>query len=169
MPTPQNESLMSWRIHIARQSVSMSQEGLAKTLGVHRDTISSWETGKTEPSAAHLAALSHETGIPYAWLRHGYGDMTQVEAAWDNLGDLSRSDTPLLSVEGVTKEAVEHAVTLYHMGKAGMRLTQALHWFDVIAQAAVRDLTEITGMTLDELHDARTKKRVPGKTRQVDQ
>ena len=160
---------MSWRIHIARQSVSMSQEGLAKTLGVHRDTISSWENGKTEPSAAHLAALSHETGIPYAWLRHGYGDMTQVEAAWDNLGDLSISDTPLLSVEGVTKEAVEHAVTLYHMGKAGMRLTQALHWFDVIAQAAVRDLTEITGMTLDELHDARTKKRVPGKTRQVDQ
>jgi len=66
---------MSWRIHIARQSVNMSQEGLAKTLGVHRDTISSWETGKTEPSAAHLAALSHETGIPYAWLRFGYASV----------------------------------------------------------------------------------------------
>jgi transcriptional regulator with XRE-family HTH domain len=160
---------MSWRIRIARQSVNMSQQGLAKTLGVHRDTISSWETGKTEPSAAHLAALSHETGIPYAWLRYGYGDMTQVEAAWGNLGDLSISDTPLLSVEAVTKEATEHAVTLFHMGKAGMRLTQAVHWFDVIAQAAVRDLTAITGMTLDELHAVRTKKRVPGKSRQADQ
>lgn len=160
---------MSWRIHIARQSVNMSQEGLATTLGVHRDTISSWETGKTEPSATHLAALSHETGIPYAWLRYGYGDMTQVEIAWDHMDDLSLSDTPLLSVEGVTREAVEHAVTLFHMGKSGMRLTQAMHWFDVIAQAAVRDLTEITGMTLDELHDVRTKKRLPGKTRQVDQ
>jgi len=92
-----------------------------------------------------------------------------VESAWDHMDDLSLSDTPLLSVEAVTREAVEHAVTLFHMGKADMRLTQAMHWFDVIAQAAVRDLTEITGMTLDELHAARTKKRVPGKTRQVDQ
>lgn len=168
MATPKDESLLSWRLHMARKSVNMSQEGLATTLGVHRDTISSWETGKTEPSATHLAALSHETGIPYAWLRYGYGDMTQVEAAWGDLSDVTLTDTPLLSVEAVTKEAVEHAITLRRMGKAGMRLTQAVHWFDVIGQAAVRDLTEVTGMTVDELHDARTKKRVPGKTRQVD-
>lgn len=54
------EGSLSRNIRMNRLSLQMSQETLAKRIGVSRMTVSSWEVGATEPSVTtcvHLADL----------------------------------------------------------------------------------------------------------------
>ncbi len=46
-----------------RIGCNMTQEFVAETLGVSRQTISKWETGQTEPSTSNLIAVSKLYGI----------------------------------------------------------------------------------------------------------
>lgn len=48
----------------ARVNGKMSQEELAKKLGVHVSTIKSWERGKTSPDSPYLREISRLTGVP---------------------------------------------------------------------------------------------------------
>lgn len=47
------------RIRVARQRASMSQDALAKAIGVgNQSTVAGWERGRTEPDAEMLARLA---------------------------------------------------------------------------------------------------------------
>lgn len=46
--------VIGWRLAEARSSAKMSQTQLAVLLGVHRNTLSRWETGEQEIDAASL-------------------------------------------------------------------------------------------------------------------
>ena len=50
--------LIGGRIRQARQAQNLSQPDVAKILGVTATTISEWELGKTNVTAAQLAALA---------------------------------------------------------------------------------------------------------------
>lgn len=56
------------RIAQARSARGLSQETLARTLGVATVTPSRWERGKNRPSAELLAAISEALDVPVEWL-----------------------------------------------------------------------------------------------------
>ena len=48
---------LSGRIRDARKECGLTQLGLAKAIGVARETVCDWETGKTSPRPIQLAAI----------------------------------------------------------------------------------------------------------------
>jgi putative transcriptional regulator len=62
------------RLRVARAELSMSQEELAKAVGVSRNTIGSIETGRYEPSALLAFRLADALAVPVAQLFWIEGD-----------------------------------------------------------------------------------------------
>lgn len=62
------------RIRRARQRAKLTQDQLAKRMGVSRPTITQWETGATTPHAKKLEELAKHLGLPRLELFGGLGD-----------------------------------------------------------------------------------------------
>ena len=62
---------LSERLQENRVRCKMSQEFVAEALGVSRQAVSKWETGKSDPSTANLIALAKLYGIPAQELLEG--------------------------------------------------------------------------------------------------
>lgn len=61
--------LVCANIRQRRLALGMEQKELAARLGVHKNTVSSWETGRTRPDVTQLPALCGALGLsPYALL-----------------------------------------------------------------------------------------------------
>lgn len=75
------------RIALAARSFPGGQKGLAAEIGVHRNTLSSWISGKTSPTAKQLEALAKATG-------QAPGSFAAGSADGDARGD--RNDIPIL-------------------------------------------------------------------------
>jgi transcriptional regulator with XRE-family HTH domain len=56
------------RLKRRRIMLGISQDGLARIVGVHQMSVQKWESEKTVPSNKHLAPLSKALGVPMAWL-----------------------------------------------------------------------------------------------------
>lgn len=54
-----------------RTDRGLTQELVAESLGVSRQAVSKWESGKTDPSTANLLALADLYGMPIEELLHG--------------------------------------------------------------------------------------------------
>ena len=67
------------RIHAARKSKGLSQEMIAAKLGVSRQAVTRWESGKSNPSTSNLLQLSALLEIPIGELC-GTPDPAQTEA-----------------------------------------------------------------------------------------
>lgn len=65
-----------------RASLGMTQDQLAEKLNVTRQAVSSWETGKTQPSIETLTALAALFGISVETLI--YGKTMKVDIVPDN-------------------------------------------------------------------------------------
>jgi transcriptional regulator with XRE-family HTH domain len=65
------------RIRMARRHLRLSQEGLAKAVGVQRSAVSHWEAplGKV-PTVKNLSKIATITGVQFEWLATGRGTMT---------------------------------------------------------------------------------------------
>ena len=61
------------QIHAARKHTGMTQEALARTMHVSRQTISHWELGRTMPDAEMLLRLSEQMGVSF-WTETESGD-----------------------------------------------------------------------------------------------
>ncbi len=44
---------------------------MAEYLEVHRNTVSAWLNGRSEPKRPQLIAWAIRTGLPYQWLKDG--------------------------------------------------------------------------------------------------
>ena len=66
-----------------RKMQNLSQERLAEILGVSRQSISLWETGKTQPSLDILATLASTLGVTIDALM-------AVESQNENSSDIKR-------------------------------------------------------------------------------
>lgn len=62
---------LSERLQENRIRCKMSQEFVAEALGVSRQAVSKWETGKSDPSTANLIALAKLYGISAQELLEG--------------------------------------------------------------------------------------------------
>lgn len=59
------------RVRKAVDVSGRSVQEVADALGVHRNTLGRWMSGRTTPSRAELLALSVVTGAPVEWLETG--------------------------------------------------------------------------------------------------
>jgi DNA-binding XRE family transcriptional regulator len=57
VPDRRADRPLATAIRTARQQAQMSQQQLARLIGVRQSTVSQWERGVTEPSGLHMAAL----------------------------------------------------------------------------------------------------------------
>lgn len=62
------------RLAAAREGLGLSQEDLARRIGVRRETLAAWEDDRREPRANRLALLAGVTGAPLRWLLSGEGE-----------------------------------------------------------------------------------------------
>lgn len=62
------------RLALARESQSLTQEQLAKRLGLRVQTIQNWEFDRSEPRANKLQMLAGFLNISMVWLLTGEGD-----------------------------------------------------------------------------------------------
>lgn len=50
---------------VARKIAGMTQNDLAKAIGVSESTILNWEKGRREPTISQAVAIGNAVGIPY--------------------------------------------------------------------------------------------------------
>lgn len=81
------------RVAGAREAAGMSQEQLAKRLGVKLVTLQNWENDLAEPRANKLTMMAGLLSVSLRWLLEGEGDdieapSTDAEAFPDGVDDL---------------------------------------------------------------------------------
>lgn len=67
------------RVSLARQAARLTQDGLAKKVGVVRRQIAAYEAGDSKPRGKVLSNLSAALGAPIEWLASGEGQSPNLE------------------------------------------------------------------------------------------
>jgi transcriptional regulator with XRE-family HTH domain len=62
------------RISRARDGLNLSTAQLARRLGVKSNTVSDWETDRSEPRANRITMLAGVLGVSPTWLLTGIGE-----------------------------------------------------------------------------------------------
>lgn len=75
------------KIYILRKKNGLSQEALAESLGVSRQSVSKWETGEATPEVSKLLSLSKLFGVTTDYLLN---DETEEE----NVSETARNEMP---------------------------------------------------------------------------
>lgn len=65
------------RLSRARESAGYAESKFARTLGIKKQTLLSWETDRSEPRANRLIMIAGLLGVSPAWLLHGIGESPQ--------------------------------------------------------------------------------------------
>ena len=66
---------MNDRIKELRQALGLTQQQFADSIGVKRNTVATYEMGRSIPSDEAISLISKEFGVSDAWLRNGEGEM----------------------------------------------------------------------------------------------
>lgn len=67
---------LSNRMRAARKHAQLSQEALARQVGVTRAAVANWEiTTRPNPCATHLESVAKLTEVSFEWLATGRGEM----------------------------------------------------------------------------------------------
>ena len=59
------------RLHKSLRVSGVSVQAMADELGVHRNTVSGYLSGKHLPTRAVLVVWALKTGTPFEWVAHG--------------------------------------------------------------------------------------------------
>lgn len=89
------------RIKKVRKSLELTQQGFADQIGSKRNTIATYEMGRTEPSSAVISLVCTKFNVSETWLRTGEGEMflPKADTALDWLAaehSLTRADYHLV-------------------------------------------------------------------------
>lgn len=76
-----NKSEYGQRLREARTEQELSREKFSKVLGIHPNTLKSWENGGTAPNDFYQSIIEERTNINTSWLRTGEGNMFIKDAA----------------------------------------------------------------------------------------
>lgn len=92
---------MKDRIRKIRRDLDLTQQEFADRIGIKRNTIANYETGRNEPIDSVVSLICREFGVNEEWLRDGTGEMFAPDAS-DELEalvkryDLSNADQVLI-------------------------------------------------------------------------
>ena len=73
------------RIKKVRRSNDMTQQEFADRIGSKRNTVATYEMGRSTPSAAVLSLISREFNVSEEWLRTGEGEMFIQQSKADEI------------------------------------------------------------------------------------
>lgn len=79
---------MKDRIRKIRRELDLTQQEFGDRLGVKRNTIATYETGKSTPSDAAVSLICREFNISEEWLRTGEGEMFVQKTEDEEIADL---------------------------------------------------------------------------------
>lgn len=72
--TDSHDRLVGGRIRDARRARGMTQEDLARAVGVSRSAVAQWETGRAGQLRGNLARIAHVLGVAVAELMEGMSE-----------------------------------------------------------------------------------------------
>ena len=100
------------RLAGAREAAGLSQAQLARTLGVKKSSLISWEDDVSEPRANKLSMLSGLLNVSITWLLTGEGEgMTEPTESEDGL-DLGEYLAELRKIRASMRANAERAARL---------------------------------------------------------
>lgn len=70
---------MKYRIKKLRKELDLTQQEFADKIGMKRNTVANYETGRNEPSASVISLICKEFNVNEDWLRSGNGEMFNPE------------------------------------------------------------------------------------------
>lgn len=70
---------MNERIRKLRRYLDKTQQEFADELGIKRNTVATYESGRNEPIDAVVSLICRTYGVNEAWLRTGEGEMFQAK------------------------------------------------------------------------------------------
>lgn len=70
-----------------RRTLDLTQQEFATRLGVKRNTVATYETGKSNPSDAAVSLICREFNVNEEWLRTGNGEMFQSVSRDDEINE----------------------------------------------------------------------------------
>lgn len=83
---------MNERIKKLRKALDLTQQQFADKIKVKRNTVATYEMGRSEPSDSAISLICREFNVNETWLRTGNGEMfvqrTRNQIITDFLGDL---------------------------------------------------------------------------------
>lgn len=137
---------MEERLKELRKTLNLTQQEFADKIGVKRNTIAQYESGRNAPIDAVVTLICRTYGVNETWLRTGEGEMFQPKSRNDELLDYARR-----LAEGDPGSIQAQLLTVM------TRLTDA-QW-EVLAQVAAQFLAEAQSQpshepTIDERVEA---------------
>ena len=120
---------MEERLKELRKTLNLTQQEFAEKIGVKRNTIAQYESGRNAPIDAVITLICRTYGVNETWLRTGEGEMFQPKSRNDELLDYARR-----IAEGDPGSIQAQLLTVM------TRLTDA-QW-EVLAQVAAQFLAE---------------------------
>lgn len=110
---------MHERIRKLRKFLDLTQEKFAERIGIKRNTIATYESGRNEPVDSVIALICREFHVNEEWLRYGTGDMfssepeDELQALTEKYG-LTAADRTLiekfLTLKAESRNAVIHFI-----------------------------------------------------------
>lgn len=98
---------MNERIKELRKTLGFTQQEFADKIGVKRNTVATYEMGRSVPSDSAISLICREFNVREAWLRTGEGEMFKSKSRNEELmefattvaeGDPSSIQSQLLAV-----------------------------------------------------------------------
>ncbi len=69
---------MNERIRKLRRELDLTQEKFAERIGIKRNTVATYESGRNEPVDSVVSLICREFRVNEEWLRYGVGPMRQL-------------------------------------------------------------------------------------------
>jgi Predicted transcriptional regulator len=73
------------RIRRLRRELDLTQQEFADRIGIKRNTLSTYESGRNEPIDAVISLICREFNVNEEWLRTGEGDMFVQQSIDDKI------------------------------------------------------------------------------------
>ncbi|OSQ48265.1 helix-turn-helix domain-containing protein [Marivita geojedonensis] len=102
------------RMTAAREAAGMTQESLAKRLGVKKSTLQKWENDVAEPRANRLSMLAGLLNVSMMWLINGEGEGVENPDAEPMPSDLTEI---ILEIRELKSDLHQKAEQLARMEK----------------------------------------------------
>lgn len=80
---------MKERLKRIRKELDLTQQAFADRLGISRNNIAGYETGKSEPGDAVVSLICREFNVNEEWLRNGNGEMLIELSEEEEIADLA--------------------------------------------------------------------------------
>lgn len=142
---------MHERIRMLRKVLDLTQQEFAARIGVKRNTIANYETGRNEPIDSVVSLICREFSVNESWLRTGEGEIftPKAEDTLDALVEergLSQETRIVLEKFLNLKPEIRDGIICYLV-----EVAEALNSNDAQTSTPAKNETQ-RGMTAEELH-----------------